>query len=248
MAAMPSAFNTTTSPKLNKSQQAYLWLRDKIRTRELEPGNRLVLAAIAEELNISVVPVREAIRQLEAEGLVTFEPNVGASVTTHNRDAYFKAMQTVAILEASATALSAPSLDAADIAAARELNERMRSLDVNHDPDTFTELNKQFHMVLCSRCPNERLLTLLHQEWEQLEYHRVSTFRYVPERALSSVSEHDQILAFIEAQAAPDYLERVCRDHRLKTSRTYQELFRQAQATQTLADAAPEPDTITSTV
>ena len=68
----------------SKSQKAYNWISEKIRTREYEPGYRLVLATIAEALDISVVPVREAIRQLEAEGMVTYERNVGASVTTYN--------------------------------------------------------------------------------------------------------------------------------------------------------------------
>ena len=56
----------------SKSQQAYNWISENIRTRAYEPGYRLVLATIADDLGISVVPVREAIRQLEAEGMVTY--------------------------------------------------------------------------------------------------------------------------------------------------------------------------------
>ena len=205
----------------SKSQQAYNWISEKIRTREYEPGYRLVLATIAEELGVSVVPVREAIRQLEAEGMVTYERNVGASVTTYNREAYYESMDIVATLEANATAQSAQYLDAEDIARAREINQRMRELDIHHDPEEFTQLNKEFHSVLFSKCPNERLKDLVVDQWKQLEYHRVSTFRYVPERAQESTREHEQLVSLIEAGAEPAYIEKVARQHRLATLNTY---------------------------
>lgn len=214
---------TEPTPKAgeSKSQQAYNWISEKIRTREYEPGYRLVLAAIADDLEISVVPVREAIRQLEAEGMVTYERNVGASVTTYNREAYYESMDIVATVEANATAQSAPYLNAEDIARAREINQRMRELDIHHDPEEFTQLNKEFHSVLFSKCPNERLKDLVVDQWRQLEYHRVSTFRYVPERAQESTREHEQLVSLIEAGAEPAYIEKVARQHRLTTLNTY---------------------------
>lgn len=205
----------------SKSQQAYNWISERIRTRDFEPGYRLVLATIADELGISVVPVREAIRQLEAEGMVTYERNVGASVTTYNREAYYESMDIVATVEANATAQSAPYLNAEDIARAREINQRMRELDIHHDPEEFTQLNKEFHSVLFSKCPNERLKDLVVDQWKQLEYHRVSTFRYVPERAQESTREHEQLVSLIEAGAEPAYIEKVARQHRLATLNTY---------------------------
>lgn len=205
----------------SKSRQAYNWISERIRTRDYEPGYRLVLATIADELGISVVPVREAIRQLEAEGMVTYERNVGASVTTYNREAYYESMDIVATVEANATAQSAPYLNAEDIARAREINQRMRELDIHHDPEEFTQLNKEFHSVLFSKCPNERLKDLVVDQWKQLEYHRVSTFRYVPERAQESTREHEQLVSLIEAGAEPAYIEKVARQHRLSTLNTY---------------------------
>ena len=205
----------------SKSQQAYNWISERIRTRDYEPGYRLVLATIADELGISVVPVREAIRQLEAEGMVTYERNVGASVTTYNREAYYESMDIVATVEANATAQSAPYLNAEDIVRAREINQRMRELDIHHDPEEFTQLNKEFHSVLFSKCPNERLKDLVVDQWKQLEYHRVSTFRYVPERAQESTREHEQLVSLIDAGAEPAYIEKVARQHRLATLNTY---------------------------
>lgn len=207
--------------KFSKSERAYQWLREKIRTREFEPGYKLVLSTLANELNVSVVPVREAIRQLEAEGLVDYEHNVGARVSTLNRDAYFEAMESVAVLEGAATALSVPFLTQVDLARAKELNEKMEALLSDFEPDTFTDLNKKFHRALFYKCPNTRLIELVYEEWDRLDYFRVSTFRYVPERAASSVQEHHQLVKLIEAGAEPAYLEKRAREHRMRTSQSY---------------------------
>lgn len=209
--------------KLSKSERAYLWLREKIRTREFEPGYKLVLSTLAAELNVSVVPIREAIRQLEAEGLVDYEHNVGARVSTLNREAYFETMESVAVLEGVATAMSVPFLTPADLARAKELNEKLEALLTDFEPDTFTELNKQFHRALFHRCPNARLVELLYEEWDRLDYFRVSTFRYIPERAESSVREHRQLVNLIEAGAEPAYLEKRAREHRMTTSQSYRD-------------------------
>lgn len=213
----------TGGPKLSKSEQAYVWLRDRIRTRQYDPGHRLVLSTLAQEFNVSVVPIREAIRQLEAEGLVDYEHNVGARVSTLNREAYFETMETVALLEGRATALSIPYLEPEHLAQAKEFNGKMESLLPHFDPETFTGLNQQFHTTLFQHCPNTRLVDLLYEEWERLDYFRVSTFRYIPERARASVREHAQLVALIEAGADPDYIEYRARAHRMRTSESYRE-------------------------
>ena len=222
----------TQPEKVSKSVQAYNFLREKIRTREYEPGFRLVLSTIANELDMSVVPVREAIRQLEAEGQVTYETNVGARVSTMNRDAYFETMETVALLESRATANSMPHLGTEEIAAAREINDRMRALLKNFDPVEFTELNHKFHQTLFGKCPNARLVELVLAEWERLDYFRVSTFRYIPGRAESSVAEHEQIIDLIAAGADADYVEKVAREHRLGTASMYRQRIEEREAQQ----------------
>lgn len=207
----------------NKAQRAYTWLREKIRTRDFEPGHRLVLATVAQELEVSVVPVREAIRQLEAEGLVTYEPNVGARVTTLNRDVYFQTMETIAVLEGYATGMSAPLLSEDDLRCAQGINDQMCELLNDFDPVAFTQLNQEFHKMIFQHCPNTRLLNLLYEEWDNLDYFRVSTFRYIPERATQSVAEHDRLIQLIKAKADTNYIEQEARNHRLSTLENYRQ-------------------------
>src|SRR5690606_31313586 len=162
----------------SKSELSYTWIRSKIEGGAFVPGYRLVLGAIAKELDVSVVPVREAIRRLEAEGMITFERNVGAQVAMLNETGYVTTMQTLSILEGAATMLSAPFITSEDIAAAREVNAQMiRTLD-HFEPRRFTELNREFHSVLFERCPNSHLLELVHRGWNRMSILRDSTFSF----------------------------------------------------------------------
>lgn len=215
---------TTTpadAPSRSKSQRAHDWLQERIATREYAPGYRLVLATIAAELDMSVVPVREAIRRLEAQGLVTFERNVGAHVAMIDDSQYRHSMATLAVLEGAATAAAAPHLTEADLRRAREVNDRLvRCLD-DFDPHTFTALNQEFHAVLFAPCPNPRLLELVTAEWARLGRLRDSTFTFVPGRAQESVREHEDILGLVEAGAPPAAVERAARLHRSGTLTAY---------------------------
>lgn len=210
-----------TTPADSKSQQAYTAVKARIVDGAYPPGHRLVLAKIADDLGVSVVPVREAIRRLEAEGLVTFERNVGATVAGIDPIEYLYTMQTLSLVEGAATALSAPLIGAEEIALARAVNEEMRACLQHFDPLRFTRLNQDFHAILFERCPNPHILDLVHRGWNRLASLRSSTFRFVPDRARASVEEHENLLALIESGADADAVERAARTHRSATLDAY---------------------------
>lgn len=218
---------TTDAPRVttSKSQLAYEWLHERIVSHRFTPGYRLVLSQIAGELGISVVPVREAIRRLEAEGLVTFEKNIGAQVALVDEGEYVTTMQTLAVVEGAATGFSAPMLTADDLAEARAVNQRMRESLEHFDPRRFTELNEEFHAVLFARCPNEHITDLVHRGWSRLRMLRDSTFSFVPGRAVESVAEHDHLIELIKNGADPIEIELAARRHRTATL----DAFRQFQ-------------------
>ncbi|WPU09130.1 GntR family transcriptional regulator [Pseudarthrobacter oxydans] len=215
----------------SKSQQAYDAVKARIVEGTYTPGYRLVLGSIAKDLGFSVVPVREAIRRLEAEGLVKFERNVGATVAGIDPTEYLYTMQTLSIVEGAATALSAPLVDAAAIARARAVNEEMRECLQHFDPVRFTRLNQDFHSILFERCPNPHILDLVHRGWNRLAALRSSTFRFVPGRARESVEEHEGLLQLIESGADADSIEKAARLHRSATLDAY------------LAQSTPQPAT-----
>ncbi|WP_378144376.1 GntR family transcriptional regulator [Cnuibacter sp. UC19_7] len=201
----------------SKSEQAYAWIRERIIAHEYQPGFRLVLQTIADALEVSVVPVREAIRRLEAEGLVSFERNVGARVALVDESEYVHTMQTLGLVEGLATALSSPLLKPADLERASAVNDRMHALLDDFDPHEFTRLNQEFHSVLYEPCPNPHILDLVHRGWGRLAGIRDSTFAFVPGRATHSVEEHVEILDLIRDGADPIDVELAARHHRWRT-------------------------------
>lgn len=201
----------------SKSERAYRLIRGRIDSGQYVPGYRLVLAPIANELGMSVVPVREAIRRLEAEQLVTFERNVGAQVSLIKETEYLHTMQTLALVEGSATALAAPHITSDQIRRARLVNQTMRESLSAFDPQAFTELNLEFHSVLFETCPNPHILELVHRGWNRMRVLRNSSFSFVPGRAQESVDEHEKILQLIEDRATPLEIEMAARAHRTTT-------------------------------
>jgi DNA-binding GntR family transcriptional regulator len=214
---MAELTRTVEAGTLSKSQLAYQWIKARIADGTYVSGYRLVLGSIARQLDISVVPVREAIRLLESEGLITFERNVGAQVALVDEAEYVYTMQTLSIVEGAATALSAPHLTALDLAQAHNVNDRMKATLDDFHPHRFTELNLEFHSALFERCPNPHILELVHRGWSRLQVLRDSSFSFVPGRAAESVREHDEILEKLESGAPVLDIELTARAHRTRT-------------------------------
>lgn len=207
--------------RLSKSQHAYHTIKSRIIDGEYGPGYRLVLGQLARELEVSVVPIREAIRLLEAEGFVEFERNVGAQVAGINPVEYAHTMEALAIAEGAATGLAAPHVTDEALEAARRINERMRDSLRDFDPRGFTRLNHEFHEALFALCPNTYLLEMVRRGWTRLASIRESTFSFVPGRAEASVTEHDQLLDLVRTGADPDEVERAARAHRVATMNAF---------------------------
>jgi len=205
----------------SKSERAYAVIKARIVDGSYSPGYRLVLDQLARELAVSPVPIREAVRRLEAERFVQFERNVGARVTGINPTEYRHAMQTLAIVEGAATGLASALLPAEELARASEVNERLRDSLRDFDPPAFTALNREFHRLLCAPCPNPQLTELVAQGWARMASIRDSSFTFIPGRAAESVAEHDELLRLINAGAGAAEVEAAAREHRLATLRAF---------------------------
>nr|WP_246367897.1 GntR family transcriptional regulator [Kibdelosporangium persicum] len=202
---------------MSKSRIAYHWIKVRIADGTFSPGYRLVLGNLAQELGVSVVPVREAVRLLEAEGLVTYERNVGAHVAMVDNSEYQHTMETLALVEGYAASLAAPLLSADALAEARRLNDELADCLGDFEPARFTALNHDFHSVLFRPCPNPQVLDLVQRCWNRLSGLRTSTFSFVPGRARQSVAEHETILDLLTRGAPAAEIEQAVRAHRLAT-------------------------------
>ncbi len=109
---------------MNKQERTYTVLRDRIHSGAFAPRARLNIDGLARELGVSAIPVREALRRLEAEGWVKFQPNVGAIVAPVDTTAWEQQMVAVAILEGAATADAAAHLKPSDLTKVRQPRRR----------------------------------------------------------------------------------------------------------------------------
>ncbi|MDQ4114284.1 MAG: GntR family transcriptional regulator [Actinomycetota bacterium] len=201
----------------SKTEQAFQVLKERIMEGTYGPGHRLVIDQLVREHGISSVPWRESLRRLEAEGWVEIVPNVGAVVATFDTDAWQHGLHIVARLGGYATALSAPHLSETDLTAAHTLDRQMKEALSDFDPARFGRLNREFHQLLASRCPDRRLVDMLDNEWARLEIIRKSAFWYAPGRARAAIAEHEGILELIGSGSSAEAIEAAARQHEINT-------------------------------
>jgi DNA-binding GntR family transcriptional regulator len=202
---------------VSKQERTYSILRARILDGTYGPGQRLVIDALARDLDVSPMPVREAIRRLEAEGWVVYQRHQGAQVAPLDEAGWMEALSTLAVLEGYATALSAPHLTAADIEQARAINGKMQDALEALDVMAVSDHNLAFHRALTERCPNAYLRRELATIQERLNTLRSSIFMFVPTRGRVSVDEHEELVAMIERGAKTSKVERFARAHKLHT-------------------------------
>ena len=202
---------------MNKQERTYTILRDRIHSGSFAPLERLNIDALARELGVSPIPVREALRRLEAQGWVQFKPNAGAIVSPVDATSWEQAMVALAILEGAATAEAQRHLRKSDFTRLRKIAADMASQD---DPVQFGTLNRRLHEVIVARCGNAWLLDLLRQTHDRLDRVRSTMFAYLPERAAEAVCEHTRLIELLEG-GDPAEVERYARWHKLQTVEAY---------------------------
>src|SRR5215813_9116395 len=127
-------------------------LRDQIIRGEIPEGAQLRQDVIAAKYQVSRIPVREALRQLDAEGLITIVPNRGAIIPQLSPDDIEELFAIRALLEPEVLMLSIPHLTAEDFTEAEAvLHKYVGELEQESHIATWGQLNSQFHSILYSR-------------------------------------------------------------------------------------------------
>ncbi len=184
-------------------------LRQRIFQRELEPGSWIDELKIADELGISRTPLREALKVLAAEGLVTMKVRRGAYVTEVSEKDLIDVYHLLSLLEADAVAMVAQSGSDAALAELQALHDELEH--ATQDRDRFFEINERFHL---------RLLELADNRWRQ---QMVSDLRKVMKlnrhhslfkagRIEESLAEHRAVMQAIRARL-PEVAAQRMRDH-----------------------------------
>lgn len=206
---------------MSKQERSYRTIRQRILDGTYGPGYRLTIDTLARELGMSQVPIREGIRRLEAEGWVMYRPNVGPQVAPVDREKWADAMETLALLEGYATALAAPQLEPKEIRRLWKLNASMEEAIEALDVLTFSKLNREFHTLIYAKSSNDYLVDRINETFARLDAIRVTVFMYIPQRSRLAIKEHENIIQAIEQQASASKIERLSREHKLRTMKAY---------------------------
>jgi DNA-binding GntR family transcriptional regulator len=202
----------------------YQTLRHGIVHGDLAPGERLRSDALANELRVSRTPVREALRKLEAEGLVAHSGSrlVVRAVSEEDLTELFYVREA---LEGMAARLAAENATPGEIAAIRELLEDMEAVQRRGDVGAFRQLTGEFHQLVCRAAHNGRLLQSLQSLLDHVRQFHTSTL-YGEGRAAEALEEHRDLLAAIEARDS-DAAERLARQHRRRTLQLRKDMLRE---------------------
>jgi len=173
------------------------YLRRKIAKGEIRPGQRLQQDLVAKELGVSSTPVREALRRLETEGLVTYLPNKGVTVRQIDPDRVHDTFQLRELLECFSTRLATPRLTKEDLKLLSTLQEDMRTFRKSQDIASLTATNDQWHMVIHHAAGSELLRQMIATLWRASPWDTLWTIHERPQAALR---EHQLILDSLKAR------------------------------------------------
>jgi DNA-binding GntR family transcriptional regulator len=189
--------DTTLSGRRTTADHVADAMRRAINSGKLADGAVLNQAELAEHFGVSRVPVREAMRQLQAEGLIESRAHRVALVKSTNLERLLEVFALRALLEGWLVEQAVGRIDADTIAAAREINERLRG---ETDHSRYLALNAEFHQLLYAQARAEVGL-------EMLEPLRARSERYTRQwsqgpglhRPVETVAEHEEILRLVES-------------------------------------------------
>jgi DNA-binding GntR family transcriptional regulator len=196
------------------AEAVYRALRHGIVHGDLAPGQRLRSDALATEMRVSRTPVREALRKLEAEGLVAHSgPRlVVRALSEQDLTELFYVREA---LEGMAARLAAENAAPSEIAQIRELLEDMEIVCRRGDLSALRRLSGMFHQLVCRASHNNRLLESLQSLLDHVRQMQTSTL-YEAGRPADALKEYRALFQAIEARDA-DRAEGLAREHRRRT-------------------------------
>ncbi|MGG1658093.1 GntR family transcriptional regulator [Brevibacillus sp. NRS-1366] len=171
-------------------------LREAILRGHFEPGERLVQEELASSLGVSRMPIREALRKLETEGLVVIEPHRGAIVKSLSLVDIEEIYGLRAQFEKMAVELSVEHMQPGDI---EDLERLVELMEEATDPGVFVERNIEFHRLMISRCSWKRLVAFIETLWNGFPQ---QTPHMLSGQTEKSNKEHRNILQAIKQRDA----------------------------------------------
>jgi DNA-binding GntR family transcriptional regulator len=182
--------------KITRAEELRLQLADEIVRGALAPGAALDETDIARRFNVSRTPVREALRQLAASGLIDARAHRGAVVARPSLDRLTGMFEAMAELEAICAGLAAERMPAVERQKLEAIHEELRVLSYAGNPERFHEVNERFHNAIYAGSQNGYIAEMTLSTRVRVQPFRRAQFRNLG-RLAKSHAEHDRVVVAI---------------------------------------------------
>jgi DNA-binding GntR family transcriptional regulator len=185
-----------TARSMTKTEAAFHTLRTAIEEGRFKPGEHLTLSRLLEELDMSPTPIREAMRLLQAEGLVEHQPHHGVVVATYLPEKAEEIYRLRVVLEPLATELAVERATPEQVAHMRALHEELDRAVREGSPRTdVAELNAQWHRAVYAASESRHLQEFITRLWTAIPVRAI----WLTRRGPTSTAQHAEIMAAIES-------------------------------------------------
>jgi DNA-binding GntR family transcriptional regulator len=193
--------------------KAYSWLKKKIITLKLPMGSALVESELCRELNMGRTPVREALQQLESEGLVSILPRKGSFVSNISFVDFEKLLDVRIMLETHVVKRLAGSITIEQIAHLQSLFININEQIDNRDVDQLLSIDRQFHQGLVTLLDNSYLDSIAENLYDLVARTWYLSFQNRNQDGLANtVQDHIELLELLEKGDA-EASDKMVRDH-----------------------------------
>jgi len=183
-------------------------VREAILEGRLKPGVRIRQQELARQFGVSRIPVREALRRLESEGLITVVPHSGARVARLDIGECNELYRVREVIEPMAMAESVPSLTEPQLTGLRGLLSAIE--DSTEDTARWLELDRRFHLECCAAAPMPRVLAMIERFWNQTQqYRRAYMATKHSDTFEAAMAEHRLIFYAMEQRDADEAADRL---------------------------------------
>ncbi len=203
----------TTTESSSGVQRCLREIRQMIISGQLLPGQKVHQGELAAQLNVSRIPVREALSTLHAEGVLVHKPNTGFTVARFSGEDLSEIYLMRRLLETEL--LRTVDLSTVDVDHLVGVNEHLHQTSSENDPDSFQQDNVEFHFGLFDYSPLELVRKEVRRLWYMSSFYR-SLYMHEADSRLRVHADHDRILDAIRSNDVKELI-RASDDHRAST-------------------------------
>jgi DNA-binding GntR family transcriptional regulator len=184
-----------------RQEVVYKELEAAILSGHIRPGERIVSEEVAKKLGVSQIPVREALRRLEAAGLISTRPNRRSTVSELSKDNLEEILQIRIHLESLAARKAAKKGDQKILKQLIQLHKKYTTARVGNIVDDLLQSNKEFHHTLYKAADMPILLNMIEQLWDRVSPYYYILFRQsVKPNPVIGIKYHQEIICAVEQQ------------------------------------------------